>query len=106
MTLYTDKKIKAIGDEFKAMNVVNNIYCAVKEYNKFYRLRVPLTCEVHYKGFKAFVQAKPPYERNLLVGPDNYSGMYQSYSELNNDLMILSKKLRAKPHLFAWYHIS
>jgi hypothetical protein len=55
MTLYTDKKIKNIGDEFKTINVVNNVYCAVRELNKYYRLRVPLSCEVHYKGFKAFV---------------------------------------------------
>ncbi len=41
---FSDKKIKALGDTFKAMNVVNDVSLALQRGERGFRVFVPLAC--------------------------------------------------------------
>ena len=58
--MYIDKKIKDIGDEFRAMNIVNDKCFEFYKKDKSFKMAVPLSCLVYYKGFKGIVTVKPP----------------------------------------------
>lgn len=102
---YVDAKIKRIGDEFRAMNYVNENCIMLQKKIQSFNLKIPLSCVVYYKGFKALVIAKPPYEQNLVYGPWIEDGQFKEYKkkkDVENCLSQLSDTLNIKPHKFSW----
>ena len=65
-----DKKIKVLGhgkicllfyinQEFRAANILADILFLEMKKNPDFKLRIPICCEVEYKGFKALVSVIP-----------------------------------------------
>ena len=42
------------------MNYLNDTCFTIRQLDKNFRIKVPLSCVVEYLGFKALVVAKPP----------------------------------------------
>ncbi len=65
--MYTNYYGKGLSSEFKALNLINTQHIKLKNEWKFW-IKVPLSCLVFYKGFKALVQANSPDEDELAHG--------------------------------------
>ncbi|KRX06516.1 hypothetical protein PPERSA_05129 [Pseudocohnilembus persalinus] len=105
-SIYSDAKCKYLQDTFKIMKIVNNKCLTLKEEQKLFRLQVPLSCLVEFRGFRVLCIAKPPFEYNLVHGPviDPKKGGFVDYRQeksINEELKLLgidSKDLYLKEH--------
>ena len=89
--------------EFRASNWISDIsYILGKSSNNF-PMRVPLSCIVDFRGFRALVSGMAPLEgdRTLMHGPKS-DGVYLVDTNIYPYLSELSKKARVKQHNFEW----
>lgn len=101
--IYSDKKIKALGHEFRAFDLLADTLFILKKKNKNFNLRVPLCSLIEYKGVRAFVISLPPINGfdTLTVGPGP-SGDYRFNQIIAQDMMSVANTLNLKPHKFEW----
>ena len=102
-TIYTDKKVKALGHEFRAFDLMADTLFLLKKKNKNFNIRVPLCSLIGYKGIRALVISQPPINGfdTLTVGPGP-SGDYRFNQIIAQDLISVANALNLKPHKFEW----
>lgn len=101
--IYSDKKVKALGHEFRAFDVLADTLFLLKKKNKNFNIRVPLACLVGYKGIRSLVVSQPPINgfETLTVGPGP-NGDYRFNQIIAQDLMAVASATNLKPHKFEW----
>ena len=94
-----------LNSEFRAANVLADILFLEMKKNPDFKLRIPIHCEVEYKGFKALVMVIPmnkaEEESNIVSGP-TISGEYKYNLLIVQDLIIIAEYLKLKKHKFEW----
>ena len=102
-SIYSDKKVKGLGHEFRALDLLADTLFLLKKQNKNFNIRVPLCSIICYKGMRAIVISHPPINgfETLMVGPDDL-GDYRSSQTITQDLMTIANALNLKPHKFEW----
>jgi len=101
--IYTDKRVKAGGHEFRAFDLLGDTLFLLKKKNKNFNIRVPLCCLLSYKGIQALIISQPPINGfdTLTVGPVP-SGDYRFNQIIAQDLISVANALNLKPHKFEW----
>lgn len=109
VSYYDPSMMKAAGDRFRILRSIAANCLKIRKSDPQFLLRVPLSVIVEYRGFKVLIQAKPSYESNLVFGPVISEGVFKEYKKLSKymekiaeDSEKLGKKMRIKPHFFAW----
>ena len=102
-TIYSDKKVKALGHEFRAFDLLADTLFLLKKKNKNFNIRVPLCCLIGYKGIRALVVSQPPINGfdTLTVGPGP-NGDYRFNQIIAQDMLSVANALNLKPHKFEW----
>ncbi|CAD8086242.1 unnamed protein product [Paramecium primaurelia] len=103
--VHSNCKKRQLSDEFKALNYLNDICFSQRSVNKYFKLKVPLSCQIEYLGFKALVLACPPSpldDSSLIYGVPNGESYYKASQKLELEIEALGRSLAIKPHCFMW----
>ena len=96
---------KHLGHEFRACDMLQDAIFFLSKSDRSFRLRLPLSCIVDFKGFRALVTAIIPLDTDLTVlhglkKPD----YYLTESSLYGNLSSLAQVLNIKEQVFQWEH--
>lgn len=99
----TADDIKHLGHEFRANDMLQDAAFFLAKSSSSFQIRLPLTCIVDFKGFRALVTAVIPIdtELSILHGLKN-SDYYLSENSLYKSLSSLAQVLNIKEQAFQW----
>ena len=96
---------KHLGHEFRARDLLQEAVFFLSRSEPSFRLRLPLSCIVDFRGFRALVTAVVPLDSELTVlhglKKPNY---YLSEPSLYGNLSSLARVLNIRPQVLQWEH--